>query len=133
MNEFARKALELADEAAEAKSSLDLSMTEVWRSEAYRARLSKQLDEARAALVAHLEGVEQKWIRVEDRLPEPMTMVLAAFEMDRPGDWRVKCASYEPLCHEFSIVNQKGWRIFGGGWTPTHWIPLPATPTEEQP
>ena len=120
MNEFTRKALELAEKM----------MRDSWAT-------GREADwhPARAALLAHLEGGERKtsWVRVADRRPEPMTMVLAAFEMDRPGDWRIKCASYEPLCIEFSIINQKGWRIFGGGWTPTHWRYLPATPTEEAP
>ena len=122
MNEFTSKAMELAEKFAER-----------WHD--HRVRHTPEtfhdLNVFRSALLAHLEGGEQKWISVKDRLPEPMTMVLAAFEMDRPGDWRIKCASYEPLCIEFSIINQKGWRIFGGGWTPSHWCPLPATPTEE--
>jgi len=120
MNEFTRKAMSLAEAYANQVA-------------AFIAGKIHSMDAARAALLDYLEGNEQEpeWVRVADRPPEPMTMVLAAFEMDRPGDWRIKCASYEPLCTEFSIITQKGWRIFGGGWTPTHWCPLPATPTEK--
>ncbi len=127
MNEFVRKAMELAEEFARQSQWLGYYDHDGMA----HKQTSVVVDAARSALLAHLEGGEQKWISVKDRLPEPMTMVLAAFEMDRPGDWRIKCASYEPLCIEFSIINQKGWRIFGGGWTPSHWCPLPATPTEE--
>lgn len=68
------------------------------------------------------------WISVDDRLPEPMTMVLAAFEMDRPGDWRIKCASYEPESKDGNVQTNGGWRIVGGSWTPTRWKPLPPPP-----
>lgn len=69
---------------------------------------------------------EPRWVPVSERLPAPETMVLAAFEMDGPGDWRIKCACYEPDSDD--LKPQDGWRIFGGGWRPTHWTHLPAPP-----
>lgn len=118
-----REALaEAAREAARAVCSWDTGR-------GYSTRQRKLLDAIDALATAAQAQSEPQWIGVDERLPEPMTMVLAAFEMDRPGDWRMKAASYEPLCHEFSIVNQGGWRIFGGGWKPTHWREMPAPPT----
>jgi hypothetical protein len=74
-------------------------------------------------------GSSSAWVSVEDRVPGPdVGIVLAAFEMDSPGDWRMKCASYEPECPDLNIRQQGGWRIFGGGWRPSHWMPLPAPP-----
>ncbi len=62
------------------------------------------------------------WIRVNDRLPEKNTMVLCATEFDGPGDWRTKVGYVQ------DVPDFIDWYIFGGSWTPSHWMPLPAAP-----
>jgi hypothetical protein len=98
-----------------------LAIPENYRQYVARYAEAYAQEAVRAALANQLE-----WVCVEDRRPEPLTIVLAAFEMDCPGDWRIKCASYEPDATDSDVRN--GWRIFGGGWRPTHWMPLPAPP-----
>lgn len=62
-----------------------------------------------------------EWIRVEDRLPDELTLVLAY----RGG-------------YNLAIrVKDNDWRWLEGhmGWdleTPTYWMPLPSKPTEEE-
>lgn len=70
------------------------------------------------------------WFDATTTPPKANTIVIVAFEMDRPGDWRMKCGCYEPDSTDPCIKAQKGWRIFGGGWTPSHWTPLPLPPFE---
>ncbi|MBB3010695.1 hypothetical protein [Cupriavidus alkaliphilus] len=48
--------------------------------------------------------------------------VLVAVEFDGPNDWRIKVGA----------LQQGHWRIFGGSWTPSHWMPLPAAPAAIQ-
>lgn len=72
------------------------------------------------------ETNDSGWIPVSERMPEHKTGVIVAFEMDGPGDWRMKWASYIPE-HPDSI---NGWLIPGASWTPTHWQPLPEPPKE---
>ena len=64
------------------------------------------------------------WIPVSERMPPCKTGVLVATEMDGPGDWRMKWATYVPE-HPDAI---NGWLIPGATWTPTHWQPLPDAP-----
>lgn len=64
------------------------------------------------------------WIPVSERMPPCKTGVLVATEMDGPGDWRMKWATYVPK-HPDAI---NGWLIPGASWTPTHWQPLPDAP-----
>ncbi len=120
MNEFTRKAMELADGYAENKSSLDLAMTEVWRSELYLSRRRQQSDAARSALLAHLEGAEQKWLPIETA-PKVVGRIIGAVE----GRARFICwgkASHVPMY---------GWVLTDQGpeecdlCQPTHWMALP--------
>ncbi|HDU2404234.1 TPA: DUF551 domain-containing protein [Klebsiella pneumoniae] len=62
------------------------------------------------------------WIPVSERIPIPGVDVLVAKEFFGPGDWRRKVGHVR---HEDS-----GWDIYGASWEPTHWMPLPAPPTE---
>lgn len=64
------------------------------------------------------------WIPVSERMPPCKTGVLVATEMDGPGDWRMKWATYVPE-HPDAI---NGWLIPGASWTPSHWQPLPDAP-----
>lgn len=47
-------------------------------------------------------------------------MVLVAVEFDHPGDWRIKTGYFDGESWQ--------WKVFGGSWTPTRWMPLPAAP-----
>ena len=64
------------------------------------------------------------WIPVSERMPPCKTGVLVATEMDGPGDWRMKWATYVPE-HPDAI---NGWLIPGASWTPSHWQSLPDAP-----
>lgn len=122
MNEFNRKAMDLADEMVKAKATenhanLYGSLTR-WK------EWSDKYDAARAALVAHLEGAEQKWLPIESA-PKNMAARLYLVRgvcvqgfVDATG---VLCVS----------TDNRPWRKMVG--KPTHWMPLPATPTEDQP
>ena len=72
-----------------------------------------------------------EWIAVSERLPEPDQFVLAAIEWDRPGNWVQKVACYEPRHYDTKYTG--GFRVFGGSWCPSHWMPLPAPPGQERP
>ncbi|QLY05608.1 DUF551 domain-containing protein [Citrobacter sp. RHBSTW-00599] len=61
------------------------------------------------------------WIPVSERMPEDSSDVLCTAEFDGPGDWRKKVGYW----HEGK------WVVYGASWTPTHWMPLPNPPKEE--
>ncbi len=127
MNEFTRKAMELADEYA-AVSYLN-EITTV----------------ARAALLAHLEGGEQKWLPIETAPKDGRTVLLGYFNSH--GKWRTlrgQWFSREIIDDEWENAEdcKEGWYETSvecdsdySVWKtePTHWQPLPATPTEEAP
>lgn len=46
-------------------------------------------------------------------------LLLLAYEMDGPGDWRMKVGGYW----------DGQWHVFGASWKPTRYMPLPAAPT----
>lgn len=60
------------------------------------------------------------WIPVSERMPEGSEEVLCAKEFDGPGDWRRKVG--------YLLAGK--WTVYGASWTPTHWMPLPASPQE---
>lgn len=62
-----------------------------------------------------------RWIATSDRLPSSAEEVLVAVEFFEPGDWRIKVGY---------LGEQGDWHVFGGSWTPTHWMPLPASPVD---
>ncbi|UVS93515.1 DUF551 domain-containing protein [Burkholderia glumae] len=62
-----------------------------------------------------------RWIATSDRLPSSAEGVLVAVEFFGPGDWRIKVGY---------LGEQGGWHVFGGSWTPTHWMPLPEPPID---
>lgn len=61
------------------------------------------------------------WIPVSESMPEGSEEVLCTKEFDGPGDWRKKVGYW----HEGK------WVVYGASWTPTHWMPLPAAPQQE--
>jgi hypothetical protein len=144
MNEFTRKAMELADEMAEAKSSFDLCQAEIWRSPIYRHRMEREYESTKARLLAHLEGAEQKWRPIETA-PKDGTAVLVMLNV-----WPGCRNGVAEECNGHNTYVAEWWsgeRDGAGAWMcymdscldpecpiePTHWMPLPATPTEEQP
>jgi len=62
------------------------------------------------------------WLPIESA-PRGGELMLLSGEMDGPGDWRIKVGGYW----------DDKWNIFGGSWTPTRWMPLPAAPGAMQP
>ncbi|WP_322083962.1 DUF551 domain-containing protein [Burkholderia sp. BCC1972] len=65
------------------------------------------------------ETAADGWVRVSDRLPPLGRDVLVAIEFFGPGDWRIKVGA----------LNDRGqWCVFGGSWTPTHWMLVPPSP-----
>ena len=60
------------------------------------------------------------WVPVSERMPEGSEEVLCAKEFDGPGDWRRKVG--------YLLAGK--WTVYGASWTPTHWMPLPASPQE---
>ena len=95
------------------------TISDDWEEE-HKTTLREQIDAAMAAAPKAPDG----WIPVSERMPPCETGVLVATEMDGPGDWRMKWATYVPE-HPDAI---NGWFIPGASWTPTHWQPLPEPP-----
>jgi hypothetical protein len=121
MNEFTRKAMSLADDYAEDLSSLYASQTECWRSLAYLQRKSQQAEAARSALLAHLEGGEQKWLPIETAPPRLGRILVC-------GDPHMgRCVASAGWRNETPGVFQ--WEVANGiVVNPTHWMLLPAAP-----
>ncbi|WP_302421223.1 DUF551 domain-containing protein [uncultured Citrobacter sp.] len=61
------------------------------------------------------------WIPVSERMPEGSEEVLCTKEFDGPCDWRKKVGYW--------LAGK--WVVYGASWTPTHWMPLPAAPQQE--
>ena len=79
-----------------------------------------------AAMLQGAEPVSNRdelpvWVACSERMPEWSDDVLCATEFDGPGDWRKKVGYW----------HDGKWVIYGGSWTPTHWMPLPAAPQQE--
>jgi len=66
------------------------------------------------------------WIKCSEQMPPEKTGVLVATEMDGPGDWRMKWATFVPGHPDAD----DGWLIPGASWMPTHWMTLPEPPEE---
>lgn len=82
-------------------------------------QLEQRLNSAwQAAEHQALERAAQQWIRVDERMPPEETHVLAAVQFDHANDWRIKVGG----------IHEGKWQIFGGSWTPSHWMPLPEAP-----
>jgi hypothetical protein len=110
MNEFTRKAMELAEKMM--RDSWATGDDAAWHP-------------ARSALLAHLEGGEQKWLPIETA-PRDGTRVLtyrAGFAESQAVAWFNHTGCGDPC-----------WvPVHGSSWPePTHWCQLPATPTEAE-
>lgn len=60
------------------------------------------------------------WQPIETAPKGPL--LLFANQFDGIGDWRIKVGFWDG--HECR------WHVFGGSWTPTHWMPLPQPPND---
>ncbi|AXK63746.1 hypothetical protein CN645_30460 [Burkholderia sp. IDO3] len=67
------------------------------------------------------ETMAERWMTVADQLPPLGHDVLVAVQFFGPGDWRIKVGA---------LNDQGQWRVFGGSWAPTHWMPLPDAPVD---
>ena len=77
-----------------------------------------------------------KWISVEDRLPEPMTMVLVVDKTFAVTDEYNMSRGYDtkrPAGVRFGYVCDVGFRVEGtnGYCQITYWMPLPEPPQQE--
>lgn len=80
-----------------------------------------KLERHQQAVVGNSPVIQDGWVACSERLPEWNDDVLCATEFDGPGDWRKKVGYW----------HDGKWVIYGGSWTPTHWMPLPAAPQQE--
>ncbi|WP_142490907.1 DUF551 domain-containing protein [Klebsiella pneumoniae] len=71
--------------------------------------------------------VPGSWMPVSERMPPPRYEVLVGRWWGEKPRWCCKWATYIPG-HPDS--QSSGWLIPGASWTPTHWMPLPASPQE---
>lgn len=68
------------------------------------------------------------WIACSERMPNPKTGVMVGCWFGR--EWAVKWATYLPYHPD---AHKSGFLMPGGSWTPTHWMPLPAPPSQHHP
>jgi hypothetical protein len=79
------------------------------------------------------------WIACADRMPDDYTYVLVSARYRRDGGWRQTQGDMAVgLWGAIGDGDHSGWVLSGGEEYPhcdevTHWMPLPAVPTEETP
>lgn len=89
----------------------------------------------RAAMLHGAEPVSNRdeltdgWVACSKRMPSPSTgVIVAAPWQSAPGGYAMKWATNCPGHPDADI---DGWIIPGASWSPTHWMPLPAAPQQE--
>ena len=74
--------------------------------------------------------VPGKWIPVSEQMPCTAYGVLVATPWPSTiGGYAMKWATH---CPWHPDADDNGWIIPGASWTPTHWMPLPAAPHEDE-
>ena len=107
-----------------AKQMLGVMAESAWKAGRRAAMLSAaQHDTPALNSLQSVDSVADTWIPVSERMPEGSEEVLCAKEFDGPGDWRKKVG--------YLLAGK--WTVYGASWAPTHWMPLPAAPQEENP
>ena len=120
----------------------------------HRAKLCQAVDECRAAMLQGADGtltnegtmqlsgnseqiepvsnrdeLPDGWVACSERMPSPSTgVIVAAPWQSAPGGYAMKWATNCPGHPDADI---DGWIIPGASWSPTHWMPLPAAPQQE--
>lgn len=92
------------------------------------------LNACRAAMLQSFGNSEQLdspvipdgWVACSERMPPPKTGVIVGCWFGR--NWATKWATYLPYHPD---AHQSGFLMPGGSWTPTHWMPIPAAPQQE--
>ena len=92
-------------------------------------------NQCRAAMLQSAEPVSNRdeltdgWVACSKRMPSPSTgVIVAAPWQSAPGGYAMKWATNCPGHPDADI---DGWIIPGASWSPTHWMPLPAAPQQE--
>ncbi|HBL5970257.1 TPA: DUF551 domain-containing protein [Enterobacter hormaechei] len=101
----------------------------------FAKRLAVVIDTCRAAMLHGAEPVSNRdeltdgWVACSKRMPSPSTgVIVAAPWQSAPGGYAMKWATNCPGHPDADI---DGWIIPGASWSPTHWMPLPAAPQQE--
>ncbi|MEP9037377.1 DUF551 domain-containing protein [Enterobacter hormaechei] len=94
-----------------------------------------ELQQRRAAMLQGAEPVSNRdeltdgWVACSKRMPSPSTgVIVAAPWQSAPCGYAMKWATNCPGHPDADI---DGWIIPGASWSPTHWMPLPAAPQQE--
>jgi hypothetical protein len=100
--------------------SMPLSQVMVW--------LREFLSGSRDAEVA-LTAAEGRWVAIKDGLPPE-----GAFMLLTDAEWPHAKMRHEPAPIKVGYLEAGAWKIFGGSWTPTHFmlLPPPAVSTTQQ-
>lgn len=80
-----------------------------------------------AAADCSIPMISDRWIPVSEKMPPSRHEVLVGRWWGEKPRWCCKWATYVPVHPD---AQSSGWLIPGASWTPTHWMPLPAPPTE---
>ncbi|HAG9175753.1 DUF551 domain-containing protein [Escherichia coli] len=79
--------------------------------------------------VSNRDELTDGWVACSKRMPSPSTgVIVAAPWQSAPGGYAMKWATNCPGHPDADI---DGWIIPGASWSPTHWMPLPAAPQQE--
>lgn len=79
--------------------------------------------------VSNSDELTDGWVACSKRMPSPSTgVIVAAPWQSAPGGYAMKWATNCPGHPDADI---DGWIIPGASWSPTHWMPLPAAPQQE--
>ncbi|WP_249535045.1 DUF551 domain-containing protein, partial [Escherichia coli] len=79
--------------------------------------------------VSNSDELTDGWGACSKRMPSPSTgVIVAAPWQSAPGGYAMKWATNCPGHPDADI---DGWIIPGASWSPTHWMPLPAAPQQE--
>jgi hypothetical protein len=87
----------------------------------YRGETQLRFHNERMAYIKGVivEATRDKWIRVEDGLPEKHTYVLVYSE------------GIDDFKYDIGLLNEDlGWDCFGWNYPVTHWQPLPTLPSK---
>lgn len=83
------------------------------------------------AYINQLEARVQKWISVEDRLPEDDVDVIV-YAVSNNGGYTIAVTFHTHTLYGLNIEGWASpWQYFTSHYTITHWMPMPEPPKEE--